>query len=858
MQEDMDDSTGHLQSSIDHDILNHHEVTHSDQLVEAVARTEPTNAVYESKYDSTDSNLAVTSNTPDVSDPVDSGSSSDLPALVHRTRLERFSSVPAVPSSSSSSAAGVDRRSEYFPTGLSVSAPNSPPILSSPLAATSGVTPSNSIPTLSSNSNPSSHSHLLAPHPIESPVLFDVVIVGAGLSGLTAATHIVETFEREIGSPASSSTPLNILVLESSNRVGGRTLTRHVSITHNDGGADHVGSSVSNVQIDLGGSWVAPTHTALRQLARQWECTLVPQYHKGTKLIQDTGGEVHTYEGELPSHMSWWQLIRMHKVITKIDQLAARLKGASANIPSDLLALDRTTVDSWGESEIGSSTVRFLLRATVRGLLGVEACQVSMFRLVHYVATNGGSLAHLVRCGSQGHQADVFSSGSQRLSEKMALAFGFGRYAPIGLKLGETCRSIRIERYDEAELESCADEDRSMNVIALECRSGLTVFARHVILAAPPTAIERIDFEPRLPLARETLMQHSFMGRITKGVLMYSEAWWREMGYSGEGLNVDDNEDGPIFQLFDGSKMVARLRSSNHEQGENNGVSSSSEMLQPCLIFFINGHASLKWSQCSHDELQTAILDQLCRWYPDIHPSHIRTPLFFDAHDWSHGGAVIDDNGDANSACLGGGPVCSFGPGVSYLMPSAYSTLRQPLGPIHFAGTETADEGAGFMEGAVKAGQRAAEEVVKQIKRERYGNDDMLDDKVEDKHQTAVDEDECSASSSSTTSFIFQLIFFLLLICLIPFLLLHFNHDPRLKSAAPPFILHTYQQYARPMLLHSEAATAQLQRHLTRIWHESDAPVYVEMMFDQILQLMKPDQAQRHTTTKASTCKNHY
>lgn len=37
--------------------------------------------------------------------------------------------------------------------------------------------------------------------------------------------------------------------------------------------------------------------------------------------------------------------------------------------------------------------------------------------------------------------------------------------------------------------------------------------------------------------------------------------------------------------------------------------------------------------------------------------------------------------------------------------------LREPVGRLYFAGTETATEWSGYMEGAVEAGERAAREV---------------------------------------------------------------------------------------------------------------------------------------------------
>ena len=50
--------------------------------------------------------------------------------------------------------------------------------------------------------------------------------------------------------------------------------------------------------------------------------------------------------------------------------------------------------------------------------------------------------------------------------------------------------------------------------------------------------------------------------------------------------------------------------------------------------------------------------------------------------------------------------------GVINLLSRYGSTLRAPIGGVHFAGTETADHWQGYMDGAVRAGERAAREVL--------------------------------------------------------------------------------------------------------------------------------------------------
>ena len=57
----------------------------------------------------------------------------------------------------------------------------------------------------------------------------------------------------------------------------------------------------------------------------------------------------------------------------------------------------------------------------------------------------------------------------------------------------------------------------------------------------------------------------------------------------------------------------------------------------------------------------------------------------------------------------GGGPTSNFGPGGWTAFGSA---LREPIGAIHWAGTETATVWSGYMEGALQAGERAAAEVL--------------------------------------------------------------------------------------------------------------------------------------------------
>jgi hypothetical protein len=79
----------------------------------------------------------------------------------------------------------------------------------------------------------------------------DVVIVGAGFAGLTAA---------KAGK--------RVVVLEARNRVGGRVKT----------------GTIAGRKVNVGGMWAAATQTRVLELIKEFGCELVPQFEAGDRL----------------------------------------------------------------------------------------------------------------------------------------------------------------------------------------------------------------------------------------------------------------------------------------------------------------------------------------------------------------------------------------------------------------------------------------------------------------------------------------------------------------------------------------------------------------------------------------------
>src|ERR687888_320096 len=88
----------------------------------------------------------------------------------------------------------------------------------------------------------------------------DVVVVGAGFAGLTAARELVQQGH-------------DVVVLEGRDRVGGRSCT----------------ATIAGVPVDLGGTFVGPTQDAVMALARELSCETVRTYGRGKNLIRWRG-----------------------------------------------------------------------------------------------------------------------------------------------------------------------------------------------------------------------------------------------------------------------------------------------------------------------------------------------------------------------------------------------------------------------------------------------------------------------------------------------------------------------------------------------------------------------------------------
>jgi monoamine oxidase len=192
--------------------------------------------------------------------------------------------------------------------------------------------------------------------------------------------------------------------------------------------------------------------------------------------------------------------------------------------------------------------------------------------------------------------------------------------------------------------------------------------ARRVIVALPPALAGRIDYHPALPAARDQLTQRMPMGTVIKCMAIYDEPFWREDGLTGAATSLP----GPAQVIFD-----------NTPPSGTPGV----------LMGFLEGRDGRELGRVPEPERREAVVGTFAR----IFGERAARPSAYVDQDWS--------SEPFSRGCYAGVPT----PGTW----TAYGeALREPIGPIHWAGTETATRWMGYFDGAIQAGKRAASEVI--------------------------------------------------------------------------------------------------------------------------------------------------
>jgi monoamine oxidase len=451
-----------------------------------------------------------------------------------------------------------------------------------------------------------------------SPREADVVVVGAGLAGLSAVRALTDR-------------GASVILLESRDRVGGRVLSHPL------------GHDV----VDLGAQWIGPGQNRIARLADELGVATFPQWSRGRKLLE-LGGRRRAYRGTIPA-LPLPSLLDLQLAITRIGWLSRRVPLDRPAGATHAAEWDRLAVADWLRRHVRTSEARAVLAIATQAIFAVEPADLSLLHFLFYVRSGGG----LMRLASVrgGAQQTRFLGGAQRIAQRLAERLT----APVIL-------NAPVDRVAQ-------HGDR----VLIDSEQG-PFCGRYAIITIPPPLRDAIAFDPPLPPDRAALTQAMPMGSVIKCVVAYRRPWWRDDGWSGEVVS----DSGPLRMVFDDTPP-----------DESFGA----------LVAFISGDAARAWTGRPAADRARMARDELARFFG---PRALDVVGYVEkdwpADAWSRG-------------CFAG-----------YFPPRALTrlgdALRAPVGRIHWAGTETAREWNGYMDGAIESGERAAAEIAARLRHE--------------------------------------------------------------------------------------------------------------------------------------------
>jgi monoamine oxidase len=442
----------------------------------------------------------------------------------------------------------------------------------------------------------------------------DVVVVGAGLAGLTAARAV-----QRAGATA--------VVLEARDRVGGRTLNEPIG----DGKV-----------VEVGGQWIGPGQDRIAALAGELGVATFPTHAKGRNLIE-VGGKLRRYRGSIP-WLGPRVLADLGQARLKIDRLARTVPLEAPWTAPHARRLDSQTFWSWMRRNVYTAGGRAMIELSIQAVWAAEPADLSLLHVLFYTHSAGGFDPLVDTEG--GAQQDRFVGGSQLVSIRLAEGLGEGAVrlsAPVrGIERGDGGVTVRAD--------------------------GVTARGKAAIVALPPTLTSRIAYDPPLPGHRDQLTQRMPQGSVIKCMAIYDEPFWRAEGLTG----MATSDTGPAKIVFD-----------NSPPDGSPGV----------LLGFLEGGRARALGRRPAAERREAVVGGLARLFG---PRASKPERFIERswaeEEWTRG-------------CYG-----------CYMPPGGWTgfgdALRAPIGPIHWAGAETATVWNGYMDGAVSSGERAAAEAL--------------------------------------------------------------------------------------------------------------------------------------------------
>ena len=409
----------------------------------------------------------------------------------------------------------------------------------------------------------------------------------------------------------------------------------------------HLSKRSGGETIESGGAFVGPTQDHILKLAKELKVKTFKEYNEGSSVYISSLTGRTEYTGTVPPDPTI--LADAAVLLTRIDTMAATIDVSAPWSHESAAEWDAMSLGEFiRANSVNPAGIGNLIRSWTQPGFGADPDEISLLFTLWYVACSGNE----TNVGTFSRNSDT-ADGAQE-----SRFVGGSQLVPIRLarKLGDiVALRAPVRRI----------EQRDRRVIVHTARG--TVRARRVIVACPPPLVLDIDWYPQLPTKRLQLLRHMDMGQLMKCDAVYQRPFWRDAGLNGFGLN----DSGAARAVFD-----------NSPKDGTPGV----------LLAFVGGATWRTYGPMSKAKRRQAVLEGFAAMFGEqaLHP------IEYVEHDWT------------KERWTRGGPTAVHAPGTLTQFGSA---IRRPFGRVHWAGTETSTYWSGYMDGAVRAGERAATEV---------------------------------------------------------------------------------------------------------------------------------------------------
>lgn len=441
----------------------------------------------------------------------------------------------------------------------------------------------------------------------------DVVIIGAGATGTTAADEL-----RRAG--------LSVAVLEARDRVGGRLWTE----------------TIDGALLELGGQWVSPDQTALLATLDELGLQTYSRHREGESVYRGADGELVRFTGEqFPVGPETERA--MIELTETLDRLSAEIDPEAPWTHPRAAELDSISFEAWLATQTEDLEARDNIALFISAAMLTKPAHAFSALQALLMAASAGGFSHLV-------DADFI------LDKRVV---GGLQQVPILLaeRLGE-----------DVHLNAAVHTLRRTPTGVVAQTEGLTVRARHALLAVAPVLYNRISFVPPLPRHQHQLHQHLSMGLVIKVHAVYERPFWREQGLSATAFSPYEL----CHEAYD-----------NTNHGDERGT----------LVAFVSDAAADQVFELPAEERKQRILQSLANYYG---PEAMNPVVYYEsdwaAEEWTRG---------AYAASFDLGGLHRYGKDQS-----------APVGPIHFASSDLAGVGYQHVDGAIRIGRRVAAEII--------------------------------------------------------------------------------------------------------------------------------------------------